>query len=162
MPYLGQKSSPGPSDFTFASPSSAETELRAVQSFAKAPCSSPVTNTLDDKECNDAETISNPVLESTLTSPLPRPPAAPPQPSNCMDRSVRHPTLISSLPKFDVTEKQPARTECMRIIATFLRPGAPKELALDATVRDTVIRNLASNSHPDVVSTNSKLFTAET
>jgi hypothetical protein len=51
-----------------------------------------------------------------------------------------------------MVEKQPFRLECMRVIETFLRPGAVKELSLDAMARDMIIRNLAHNTHPDVVS----------
>ncbi|KZT70343.1 hypothetical protein DAEQUDRAFT_764788 [Daedalea quercina L-15889] len=47
--------------------------------------------------------------------------------------------------------EQPFRQECMRIVATFLRPDAAKELPLDPTVRDTVIRDLTWNTHPDVL-----------
>jgi hypothetical protein len=44
------------------------------------------------------------------------------------------------------------RTACSRAVATFLIPNATKELPIDAVVRDTVIRTLAYNCHPDVVS----------
>ena len=47
---------------------------------------------------------------------------------------------------------QPFREECLRIVATFLTPGAAKELPLDPVVRDTVIRELTWNTHPDIVS----------
>ncbi|KAH0588099.1 hypothetical protein H2248_006820 [Termitomyces sp. 'cryptogamus'] len=42
------------------------------------------------------------------------------------------------------------RRECSRIIATFLSPGSPKELALDAIMRDAMIRNISLSCHPDV------------
>ena len=45
------------------------------------------------------------------------------------------------------------KQECMRIVATFLRPNSPKELNLDAIVRDAIIRDLAHSTHPDIVST---------
>ncbi|KAG6854442.1 hypothetical protein C0991_006521 [Blastosporella zonata] len=41
--------------------------------------------------------------------------------------------------------------QCSRAIATFLTPGSSKELSLDAIVRDTVIRNLSMDCHPDAV-----------
>jgi hypothetical protein len=44
------------------------------------------------------------------------------------------------------------QTACSRAVATFLTPNATKELPVDAVVRDTVIRTLAYNCHPDVVS----------
>ena len=40
----------------------------------------------------------------------------------------------------------------MRIVTTFLTPNSPKELNLDATVRDAIIRDLAHSTHPDIVS----------
>lgn len=46
---------------------------------------------------------------------------------------------------------QPFQSECMRIIATFLKPGAAKELPLDPDVRETAVRDLAWNTHPDAV-----------
>ncbi|KZT36672.1 hypothetical protein SISSUDRAFT_1049503 [Sistotremastrum suecicum HHB10207 ss-3] len=45
---------------------------------------------------------------------------------------------------------QPFRDEALRIVATFLRPGAVKELALDEIVREAVLKNLVWNTHPDV------------
>ena len=53
---------------------------------------------------------------------------------------------------------QPFREECLRIVATFLTPGATKELPLDPVVRDTVIRDLTWNTHPDVVSLFSPIY----
>jgi hypothetical protein len=49
-------------------------------------------------------------------------------------------------------DADPFYVECSRIIATFLSPGSPKELLLEDTVRDTVIRNLSLSCHPDIVS----------
>ncbi|TFY57126.1 hypothetical protein EVJ58_g7213, partial [Rhodofomes roseus] len=49
-----------------------------------------------------------------------------------------------------VPRDQPFKEECMRIVATFLRPGTAKELPLDAALRDTTIRDLTWNTHPDV------------
>jgi len=46
----------------------------------------------------------------------------------------------------------PFKDECMRVVATFLRPDSPKELNLDAAIRDAIIRDLAQSTHPDVVS----------
>lgn len=39
----------------------------------------------------------------------------------------------------------------MRIVATFFQPAAVKELPLDEIIRDTVVRDLTSSTHPDVV-----------
>lgn len=46
----------------------------------------------------------------------------------------------------------PFKEECMRIVATFLRSDSSKELSLDAMVRETIIRDLRTSTHPDVVS----------
>ena len=46
---------------------------------------------------------------------------------------------------------QPFKKECIRIIATFLRPDAVKELPLTDTVRFRAIKALAHTTHPDVV-----------
>ncbi|KAK0491542.1 hypothetical protein IW261DRAFT_95387 [Armillaria novae-zelandiae] len=45
---------------------------------------------------------------------------------------------------------QALRDECMNVISTFLLPGAPKALLLDAGLRDELIRKLATNCDPDV------------
>ncbi|KIM76370.1 hypothetical protein PILCRDRAFT_647499 [Piloderma croceum F 1598] len=44
----------------------------------------------------------------------------------------------------------PFKDECMRVVATFLRPDSPKELNLDAMIKDAIIRDLAHSTHPDV------------
>jgi hypothetical protein len=44
----------------------------------------------------------------------------------------------------------PFADECARVVATFFRPSAKKELALHADVRDAVVRNLVHSTHPDV------------
>ena len=46
--------------------------------------------------------------------------------------------------------EQPFRDEALQIVATFIRPGSKKELALDQVVRDAVLKNLVWNTHPDV------------
>jgi len=48
---------------------------------------------------------------------------------------------------------QPFREEVLRIVATFMTPGkSKKELPLDETTRNMVVRNLAWSTHPNVVS----------
>lgn len=59
------------------------------------------------------------------------------------------PSSITSTP---TAEDALLRTACSRAVATFLSPNASKELPVDALVRDTVIRTLAYDCHPDVVS----------
>ncbi|CAE6497246.1 unnamed protein product [Rhizoctonia solani] len=48
---------------------------------------------------------------------------------------------------------QPFRTETLQIVATFIRPGAKKELNLDMDVRDELLRGLEKTTHPDVFAT---------
>lgn len=57
------------------------------------------------------------------------------------------PSSITSTP---TAEDALLRTACSRAVATFLSPNASKELPVDALVRDTVIRTLAYDCHPDV------------
>lgn len=65
-------------------------------------------------------------------------------------------TLNSSTPQLlHQQNEQRLRHECNRVIATFFKPGAEKELSLDSNMRDGVLRELASNTHPDVVSKHS-------
>lgn len=47
--------------------------------------------------------------------------------------------------------ERPFRTECLRVVATFLKPNSPKELNLDAKTRNAVIHDTSFSSHPDVV-----------
>ncbi|KAH9854988.1 hypothetical protein C2E23DRAFT_893818 [Lenzites betulinus] len=49
----------------------------------------------------------------------------------------------------DSTRAGPFQLECARVVATFLTPGAPKELMLSAEVREALLRELAWNTHPD-------------
>ena len=57
------------------------------------------------------------------------------------------PSIPAALP-----ENQPLRTDCSNVTATFLVPGAPKELLLPANVRDAAIQELSCTTHPDAVS----------
>ncbi|KAL6307174.1 hypothetical protein BKA93DRAFT_823638 [Sparassis latifolia] len=52
-------------------------------------------------------------------------------------------------PGLPTVTEQPFRDECERIVATFLHPGAPKELPLEPALRDTLLRALSWNTHPD-------------
>jgi hypothetical protein len=63
------------------------------------------------------------------------------------------PSSISSVGESPVVpgSELPFKEECMRISFTFFRPEAPKELNLDASVRDDVLRGLRCSTHPDVV-----------
>lgn len=46
---------------------------------------------------------------------------------------------------------QPFREECHRVVSTFFRPGAKKELPINEEIRDLVLNALENNTHPDVV-----------
>ena len=59
-------------------------------------------------------------------------------------------SYVSTSPR--TADEDPLRIACSRAVATFLSPNATKELPVDAIVRDTVIRSLAYDCHPDVVS----------
>ncbi|CUA67161.1 hypothetical protein RSOLAG22IIIB_13284 [Rhizoctonia solani] len=45
---------------------------------------------------------------------------------------------------------QPFQSETLQIVATFMRPGAKKELNLDMDVREELLRRLEKSTHPDV------------
>ncbi|KAF8725070.1 G protein signaling domain, partial [Rhizoctonia solani] len=45
---------------------------------------------------------------------------------------------------------QPFRNEILQIVATFIRPGAKKELNLDMDVREELLRGLEKSTHPDI------------
>jgi hypothetical protein len=66
-----------------------------------------------------------------------------------IDRLPVPATPFSAAPTIPRSQ-HPGRAECARIVATFFKPGAPKELSLDADVRDGVLRELSRNTHPDV------------
>ncbi|CAE6435360.1 unnamed protein product, partial [Rhizoctonia solani] len=47
-------------------------------------------------------------------------------------------------------KEQPFRKETLQIVATFIRPGAKKELNLDMDIREELLRGLERSTHPDV------------
>ncbi|CAE6444333.1 unnamed protein product [Rhizoctonia solani] len=55
-------------------------------------------------------------------------------------------TIPSPVPLKD----QPFRNETLQIVATFIRPGAKKELNLDADIREELLRGLEKSTHPDI------------
>ncbi|KAF9498698.1 hypothetical protein BDN71DRAFT_1503764 [Pleurotus eryngii] len=202
--------SPGPSDFqTPSSPSHADVERRALDSFTKLQCShgrcqvSRHLNSLspsispnarsENVRLNRLTPLTTPLVPCSPTPSLPSSPATPnttrrvslipllsasppsafhltspsvaftrPDPNNGnVPHGLDHNTLLSSQTGSHVGlhenhtskcihDKQPFRVECMRIVATFLQPGAVKELPLDGIIRDTVVRDLTSSTHPDV------------
>ncbi|KAI0940206.1 hypothetical protein AcV5_001377 [Taiwanofungus camphoratus] len=137
LPDEIQASSPGPKSFTFAVPSAARTTARidnskrqadALRHGAGAPMmadpSSPVSASFPRSHSGHLSAPDSPLVQQSF-------PAS------------RGPGLAQA-------GEQPFREECMRIVATFLRPGAAKELPLDPALRDAVIRDLTWNTHPDI------------
>jgi hypothetical protein len=144
-------------------PNRVSIERRAAESSAGPP-----TSTYDNEASEKKHPILDPVPESrevasaepAMTAPsssipstvnrqqslptIDKPSGAPSSaPSDSTDASQ-----YSSFPAKDL----PFKEECMRVVATFLRSNSPKELNLDATVRDAIIGDLAHSTHPDVVS----------
>jgi hypothetical protein len=68
--------------------------------------------------------------------------------------SVDQATPANPMPVNEPTNslKRPFQKECMRVIATFIHPGSVKELPLRDEVRTDIIKQLASSTHPDIVS----------
>lgn len=63
-------------------------------------------------------------------------------PEACVDTDSSHgPSNISCF-----------QEECLRIVATFIKPDSSKELNLEAVVRESIVRDVAQSTHPDVVS----------
>ncbi|KAK0499536.1 hypothetical protein EDD18DRAFT_1151563 [Armillaria luteobubalina] len=74
-------------------------------------------------------------------------------PSKDLDKSLPAPPpvyLPRVLSPIGNDSDQALRDECMNVVSTFLLPGAPKALLLDAGLRDELIKNLATNCDPDV------------
>lgn len=127
-------------DFQFYVPNRVSIERRAAESCAD---SAPTRGSIPDLEKRSLEKNqlqSNDKLQTDNDAP-PEPAKIPPLP-----HSVDAPSMPT------VQAELLFREECMRIVATFLRPESSKELSLDATVRETIIRDLRTSTHPDVVS----------
>ncbi|KAF9819507.1 hypothetical protein IEO21_02115 [Rhodonia placenta] len=138
LPDKLQASSPGRTDFAFAVPSPARTAQRVADSMRQAD------------QLRRADASTSPALSKNPSSEQGR------SSSSSDDRnSTAHSPFMSrdDPPHASITpesKQQPFRKEGMRIVATFFKPGAAKELPLDPVVRDTVIRDLTWNTHPDV------------
>ncbi|PCH40785.1 hypothetical protein WOLCODRAFT_99298 [Wolfiporia cocos MD-104 SS10] len=123
-------------------PSAAKTAQRVVDSkhrVEKFRCSQGVSQASPPAQLIECPTASSTVFslqsntESALRSPL-------------LERDHKVHAGLQAVP----LAEQPFRADCSRIVATFLTPGAAKELPLDPAVRDTAIRNLTWSTHPDV------------
>ncbi|OSX59506.1 hypothetical protein POSPLADRAFT_1075641 [Postia placenta MAD-698-R-SB12] len=136
LPDKLQASSPGRTDFAFAVPSPARTAQRVADSMRQAD------------QLRRADASTSPILSRNPSHGRSR--------SSSDERnSTAHSPFMSrdDPPHASITpesRQQPFRKEGMRIVATFFKPGAAKELPLDPVVRDTVIRDLTWNTHPDV------------
>lgn len=149
--HAGRTLDLGVAAFKFATPSRAETERRAVESLAKLSLTQDdlATTTTTTTACPSPSSVRNPTTPSTPQAPSPTVvvPLFPPLPSLPISTLPDHATTTTT-----GSQALPSGAESMKALATFLRPGAPKELPLDEMVRNTVVRNLAFGCHPDVVS----------
>ena len=141
LPLETQSLSPGPSEFSFSLPCPAKTAQRIVDS--KKNYTWIVTSAGEYSPRNPLD-LRSPVF-STYAS-YPDAPFPISQPNSPLLASVTPAPFIVPKPA-----KQPFRQECQAVVATFFKPGAPKELTLDSNVRDAIIRDLTWNTHPDVV-----------
>lgn len=103
---------------------------------------------------------------SSRSAKFPPPALTPPSGEQAaLNRSASIPKSQSPAPSVSSTESSPSLSstrppvdnelfhkECMRVIATFIKPDSPKELNLDAIVRETIIRDAVHDNHPDIVS----------
>ncbi|KAG6896186.1 hypothetical protein C0992_009809 [Termitomyces sp. T32_za158] len=124
------------SKFVFETPGYA-TEMHATESIEK-------TRTTEERlERRDLESPATPneVMPSPSLSPL-----LPP-----VYVQLASPPMGFVAPKSHDPDYYGFRHECLRVVATFLAPGSPKELTLDAIIRDTAIHKLSQSCHPDIL-----------
>jgi hypothetical protein len=145
-------------DLKFYVPNRVSIERRAAENFVDSPR---MQNTTSDSEKENSEKTrrqadENPEMPDTIS------------PQHAYTSLTQHAINVPfSLPAIQTTsgdnsldlsqfasfrESPPFKAECMRIVATFLRPDSPKELSLDAMIREMIIRDLETSTHPDVVS----------
>ncbi|KAF8076809.1 hypothetical protein FPV67DRAFT_1777227 [Lyophyllum atratum] len=138
LKFTRKQTSPSHDDFAFRTPSRARTEQRAAESLARLQVD------IEELGKDDAEEPS-PTSPADAPSPTSPSPMLPPKYTQ-----LSTPPLAYTIPKSSDADSHRFRAECERAVATFLSPLASKELSLDAIVRDTVIRNLSLDCHPDV------------
>ncbi|KAF5387870.1 hypothetical protein D9615_000839 [Tricholomella constricta] len=119
----------------FGAPNRAQTERRAAESLAK----------LAEAGKEDFVGLSYLKSPDDAVSPTSSSLMLPPHYTQ-----LTLPPLAFTVSKTNDPGSHMFRTECLRAVATFLSPGATKELPLEAIVRDTAIRNLSLDFHPDV------------
>jgi hypothetical protein len=156
--------SKSPPEFRLSAPSRASVERRAAEGLeaSEARTAKTARQEKHDSSTSLPESPDDIVLQPipvspdpvppTPTSPTPLLPSPPTNDGEGTPRVVTGTNLDINFTSIPGVEDQPFRLECMRVIATFLRPGARKELSLDAIVRDTAIRKLEHSTNPDVVS----------
>ncbi|CAE6522724.1 unnamed protein product [Rhizoctonia solani] len=71
-------------------------------------------------------------------------------PTSSSSTSSWSPWSPISIPSPVPLKDQPFRNETLQIVATFIRPGAKKELNLDTDVKEELLRGLEKSTHPDV------------
>jgi hypothetical protein len=144
LPADVQALSPGKTaaEFNFneaPDPSSLGQQLFGTQSFGQASIQ---TTTSDD-----GTAYHDDPLRSQPYSPLTPDTGGVTRPLVRASQPARNPCGATSS---DLCAQQPFRDECERIVATFFAPNTRKELSLDSDIRDTVLRRLLKNTHPDV------------
>ncbi|EPT00776.1 hypothetical protein FOMPIDRAFT_1121704, partial [Fomitopsis schrenkii] len=144
LPSATQAASPGQSHFAFAIPTPARTAERARASIARADA----IHYVDGASLTYGSIASKATIHSLTGTPYGTVPSALESPSASKAYLHMSQTTITS-GYVPLACDQPFQSECMRIIATFLKPGAAKELPLDPDVRETAVRDLAWNTHPD-------------
>ncbi|KAH9927283.1 uncharacterized protein B0H18DRAFT_292693 [Fomitopsis serialis] len=152
LPAAVQAASPGRSHFSFALPNPARTAERVRLSKARADAvqytgGDSLWGSAPSSPASSYKRVQLAPVDTALARcdsiPSPRSLSTPNSPLSSQPSTSYPPDLVQPC-------DQPFRDECTRIVATFLRPDAAKELPLDPAVRDTVIRDLTWNTHPDV------------
>ncbi|KZT06530.1 uncharacterized protein LAESUDRAFT_679540 [Laetiporus sulphureus 93-53] len=141
LPRDVQATTSGYTSFTFAIPSAARTAQRIADSKRRAEVL---------RYSGDTSICAGP--SSSLPSAFSvRSDSQVPEPVSPYARSSAETPLLQQLESIGSTPRElPFRDECRRVIATFFRPGAASELPLDHLLRDTVVRDLTWNTHPDI------------
>jgi hypothetical protein len=132
-------------DLKFYVPNRVSIERRAAESYA-----GPARDSTSDAEKGNPERNQSQSSEKCQKGDdIPPEPARTPPPRHGVSVVASTSTIENMGPH---RSELPFKEECMRIVATFLRSDSLKELSLDAVVRETIIRDLRTSTHPDVVS----------
>ncbi|KAJ3487245.1 hypothetical protein NLI96_g3678 [Meripilus lineatus] len=135
LPQEIQDLSPGTSQFVFSIPCPAKTAQRIADSKKNFAWFFPSRSShLEDRGAMSPSPYPDTSASFSLS-----------QPSSPMLPSKAPAPVFIPRP-----EIQPFRDECQAAVATFFKPGASKELSLDSNLRDSIVRDLAWNTHPNV------------